>query len=126
MVRSNEETNHDHLWNKKDELAAGISYGEQRKMEIILALASEPRLLLTDEPTAGLAVAEIDNFVHMIRALATDTTLIFTAHDVDVVFDLANRVVVLYFGQIVADGTPEEIQNNQRVREIYLGTEAGS
>lgn len=109
------------LWHKRDELAASISYGEQRKMEIILALSSKPKVLLMDEPTVGLASAEIHDFINMIRALATDTTLIFSAHDMNVVFSLAKRVVVLYFGEIVAEGTPEQIQGNQRVREIYLG-----
>jgi len=111
------------LWDKKDELAAGISYGEQRKMEIILALASKPKLLLMDEPTSGLAPAEIDGFIRMVKTLAAGTTLVFAAHDMDVVFDLAHRVIVLYYGQIIAEGTPEQIQGNRKVKEIYLGVE---
>jgi branched-chain amino acid transport system ATP-binding protein len=109
------------LGHKKDELAASISYGEQRKMEIILALASKPKVLLMDEPTVGLASSEIHDFINMIKALAGGTTLLFSAHDMNVVFTLAQRVIVLYFGEIVAQGTPEEIQKNQKVREIYLG-----
>jgi branched-chain amino acid transport system ATP-binding protein len=110
------------LWDKKDEIASSISYGEQRRLEIILALASKPRLLLMDEPTAGLASGEISSFINMIKELAADTTVIFAAHDMDVVFNLAQRVVVLYFGRIIAEGTPEQIQVNQEVKEIYLGT----
>jgi len=111
------------LWDKRNELAAGISYGEQRKMETILALASKPKLLLMDEPTTGLAPDEIDDFIKMLKALAAGTTLVFAAHDMDVVFDLAHRVIVLYFGQIIAEGTPEQIQGNPKVKEIYLGVE---
>ena len=111
------------LWAKKDELAAGISYGEQRKMETILALASKPKVLLMDEPTTGLAPTEIDDFISMVKTLAAGTTLVFAAHDMDVVFGLAHRVIVLYFGQIIAEGTPKQIQGNRKVREIYLGIE---
>lgn len=114
------------LWDKKDELAAGISYGEQRKLEIVLSMASKPKVLLMDEPTSGLAPAEIDEFINMLKALAAGTTLVFAAHDMDVVFDLAHRVIVLYFGQIIAEGTPQQIQSNPKVREIYLGTDKGA
>lgn len=111
------------LWEKRDDLACAISYGEQRKIEIALSLASEPRLLLLDEPSAGLATAEIPDFINMIKMLAKDITLVFSAHDMDVVFGLADRVVVLYYGQFIAQGTPEETKANQMVREIYLGVE---
>jgi branched-chain amino acid transport system ATP-binding protein len=111
------------LWEKKDEPAKSISYGEQRKLEIVLSLASESRLLLLDEPTAGLSIAEVPVFVNTIKTLATGTTVLFTSHDMDVVFALAHRVVVLYYGQIIAKGTPEEIRGNLKVREIYLGIE---
>jgi branched-chain amino acid transport system ATP-binding protein len=111
------------LFEKRRDLVRNVSYGEQRELEIILSLASEPKLLLLDEPTAGLAIAEVAGFTNMIKTLAKDTATVFTAHDMDVVFDLADRVLVLYFGQIIAQGTPREIQGNARVREIYLGTE---
>lgn len=111
------------LWEKKDELAKSISYGEQRKLEIVISLALESKLLLLDEPTAGLSIPEVPVFVNTIKALAAGTTVLFTSHDMDVVFALAQRVVVLYYGQIIAQGTPEEIRSNLRVKEIYLGIE---
>lgn len=108
------------LWDKWNEPMKALSYGEQRKAEVILSLASEPRILLLDEPSAGLAVADVSEFVRTIKNLAKGTTLIFVAHDMDTVFNLAQRVVVLYFGQCLADGTCEEIQKNPKVKEIYL------
>jgi len=111
------------LWEKRDSLARTLSYGEQRKLTIAISLASEPKVLLLDEPSVGLDVAEIPGFISMVKGLAADTTTIFSAHDMDVVFDLADRVLVLYSGRIVAEGTPQEIQNNSMVREIYLGVE---
>lgn len=109
------------LWDKRNEPAQAISYGQQRKLEIALSLASKSKLLLLDEPTAGLSIAEIPLFVETIRALAKGTTVLFTSHDMDVVFALASRVIVLYYGQIIAQGTPEEIRCNSKVTEIYLG-----
>lgn len=110
------------LWEAKDKPAKDISYGEQRKLEIVLSLASESKLLLLDEPTAGLSIAEVPVFVRTIKTLARDTTVLFTSHDMDVVFALASRVIVLYFGQIIAQGTPEQIRCDPKVSEIYLGT----
>lgn len=111
------------LWAKRLEPVGGISYGEQRKLEIILGLASKPRLIVLDEPTAGLSLNEIPPFIETIKNLSQGTTVLFTSHDMDVVFGLAERLVVLYFGQIIADGPPEAIQNDAKVREIYLGVE---
>lgn len=110
------------LWGAKDKPVKDISYGEQRKLEIVLSLASESKLLLLDEPTAGLSIAEVPIFVNTIKALARDTTVLFTSHDMDVVFALASRVIVLYFGQMIAEGTPEQIRCDPKVSEIYLGT----
>jgi len=111
------------LWEKREDLVRNIAYGEQRRTEISLSLAAEPKVLLMDEPTAGLAIGEIPDFINMIKSLAKGTTLIFAAHDMDVVFGLAQRVLVLYFGQFIADGTPEEIKIEPKVKAIYLGLE---
>jgi branched-chain amino acid transport system ATP-binding protein len=113
------------LWDKRFEPAGVLSYGEQRQLEILLGLASQPKLLVMDEPTAGLALAEVGPFIATISRLCESAgmTLLFTSHDMDVVFGLADRVVTLYFGQIIAQGTPDEIRVNPKVREIYLGPE---
>lgn len=109
------------LWEKRDGLASHISYGDRRKIEIALSLALEPRVLLMDEPSAGLDLGEIQAFIALIRNLSKDITVLFAAHDMDVVFGLADRVVVLYYGQFIATGTPEAIKNDPKVRAIYLG-----
>lgn len=111
------------LWEKREALIGTLAYGEQRQVEILLALASKPKLLLLDEPSAGLTSGETTNLIDMIRNLIGDTTVFFCAHDLDLVFSLAQRVMVLYYGQIIAQGTPEEIQNDSKVRQIYLGVE---
>jgi branched-chain amino acid transport system ATP-binding protein len=108
---------------KKDELTCEMSHGGQRKLEIAMGLASEPKILLLDEPSAGLDLGEIADFIKLIKTLAKNTTVLFSAHDMDVVFGLAHRVVVLYGGEFIADGTVSEIQANPKVEEIYLGIE---
>lgn len=111
------------LWDRRLEAVSTLSYGEQRLVEIVLALASEPRIVLLDEPTAGLPTAEAALFADMIRSLLKKTTLVFCAHDMDLVFNLADKIMVLYFGKIMAQGTCEEIRSNPKVQEIYLGSE---
>lgn len=109
------------LWERKDELVHAISYGEQRKLEIALSLASEPKLLLLDEPSSGLTAAESADIINTIHNLEADITVIFVAHDMDLVFGVARRIIVLHYGEIIVEGTPEEIQNNSKVKEIYMG-----
>lgn len=111
------------LWGEKESPVTALGHGQQRQVEIILAIASKPRLLLLDEPSAGLTSGETGSLIHMIRNLMGDTTVFFCAHDLDLVFSLADRVIVLYYGQTIVQGTPREVQTDPRVREIYLGIE---
>jgi branched-chain amino acid transport system ATP-binding protein len=111
------------LWEKRDFVTKELSYGDQRRLELLLSLASKPKLMLLDEPTAGLSPAETSNFITMIQSLGRDITLIVVEHDMDVVFDLADRITVLHYGQVIAEGTKEEIKADPKVREIYLGVE---
>jgi branched-chain amino acid transport system ATP-binding protein len=111
------------LWNKRYAPVSTLSHGEQRQVEILLALASKAKLLLMDEPSAGLTTGETVELIKIIQSLAGDITVFFCGHDMDLVFGLADRVMVLYGGQIIADGTREEIQTDPRVSEVYLGTE---
>lgn len=114
------------LWDKRDELVQNLAYGEQRRLEITLSIASEPRLLLLDEPSCGLTPSEGIDMINLIRELRKNITIIMVAHDMDLVFGLAERIIVLNYGEIVADGTPAEIQANEMVRKIYLGIEEGT
>jgi branched-chain amino acid transport system ATP-binding protein len=109
------------LWEKKEALVKNLSYGEQRQIEVILALATKPRLLLLDEPTAGLSAAESASMASFIKDLSREITVILIEHDMDVAFEIADRISVLYFGSVLAEGRPEEIKGNQRVTEVYLG-----
>jgi len=100
-----------------------LSYGEQRQLELILALAARPRVLLLDEPTAGLSPAETASVATMIRRFPRDVTVLLIEHDMDVALALADRVVVLYQGRVLAEGTQDEMRKDPRVAEIYLGTD---
>jgi branched-chain amino acid transport system ATP-binding protein len=99
-----------------------LSYGEQRQVELILALAARPRVLLLDEPTAGLSPAETATVATTIRRFPRDVTVLFIEHDMDVALDLADRVLVMHQGRVLAAGRPEEIRRDPRVAEIYLGS----
>lgn len=111
------------LWEKRNDQVHAISYGDQRKLEIALGLASEPRLLLLDEPSTGLTSAERADVTSRIRNLGADITVIVATHDMDLAFGVAQRIIVLHHGEIVTVGTPEEIRADPKTREIYLGEE---
>ncbi len=105
-----------------DELAANLSHGAQRNLEIAIALATEPRLLCLDEPTAGMSVTETHATVELIRRIAADLTILIVEHDMEVVMGLARTITVLHYGEVLAEGTPADIQANPRVQEVYLKT----
>ena len=107
---------------KADELAANLSHGEQRNLEIGIALATEPQLLCLDEPTAGMSAAETHGTMELVRRIAKNLTTVIVEHDMQVVMELCDRITVLHYGEILADGTPKEIQDNARVQEVYLKT----
>jgi branched-chain amino acid transport system ATP-binding protein len=111
------------LWEMADVSARTISYGEQRKLEIALSLASDAKLLLLDEPSAGLTSAEGADVIEMIRKLGPEITVIMVAHDMDLVYGMARRILVLHYGEVIADGNPDEIQSDERVKQIYMGLE---
>ena len=109
------------LWEKKGILLKNLSYGEQRQIEVIMALATKPRLLLLDEPTAGLSPAETALVTSIIKGLPREITTILIEHDMDVAFEIAEKITVLHFGSILAEGSLAEIKGNPKVTEIYLG-----
>ena len=104
-----------------DTVASELSHGELRELEVLLALALKPRVLLLDEPAAGLSPAERLNIQALLKALPEDLTLLMIEHDMDVLRGVVDRVAVLNFGTLVMQGTMAEVQGNQRVRELYLG-----
>ena len=101
--------------------AAHLSHGEKRHLEIGIALASDPALLLLDEPTAGMSPEETDETMVLIRELARGRTVVLVEHKMKLVMGISDRVTVLHQGAVLADGTPEEIRANQLVQETYLG-----
>jgi len=102
--------------------AARLSYGEQRQLEIGVALATSPKLLLLDEPTAGMSPEETQRMTRLLAALPRDITMLIIEHDMDVVFSLADRITVLHYGEVLADGAPDAVRADPRVYEVYLGT----
>ena len=110
------------LREQEDELAANLSHGAQRNLEIGIALATEPQLLCLDEPTAGMSVSETRTTVELVRRIAKDLTVVIVEHDMEVVMGLAKTITVLHYGEVLAEGTPAQIQANPRVQEVYLKT----
>ncbi len=104
-----------------DKIAGTLSYGHQRILEIAMGIALEPKLLILDEPTQGLSESEIAHFKSFIKKISKQTTIMLIEHNMNVVMDLAERMTVLNFGEILAQGTPKEISKNQDVQNVYLG-----
>ena len=114
------------LWDLRDEIVSSLAYGQQRKLEIALSLASNPELLLLDEPSCGLTTTESADITKRIKALGTKITVLMIAHDMDLVFGVAERVILLHYGQIACEGTCDEIRSNQLVKDIYMGSHKAS
>jgi len=110
------------LWEKRDETVSWLAYGEQRKLEMGLSLASGPKLLLLDEPSCGLTPTESADITSRIRELGSKITVLMIAHDMDLVFGVAERIILLHFGEISCEGTCDEIRANQTVKDIYMGS----
>ncbi len=110
------------LRGKAEVLAANLSHGEQRNLEIGIALATEPELLCLDEPTAGMSAAETRDAMELVRRIAKNLTILIVEHDMQVVMELAHRITVFHYGEVLAEGTPAEIQRNPKVLEVYLKT----
>ncbi|WP_248963839.1 ABC transporter ATP-binding protein [Sphaerisporangium perillae] len=102
--------------------AAALSHGERRQLEVAMVLASQPSLVMFDEPTAGMSAAETERFADLVERLPDDLTLLIVEHDLDVVFRLADRVTVLHLGRVLASGAPEQVRADNAVRSAYLGS----
>jgi branched-chain amino acid transport system ATP-binding protein len=107
---------------RKDTEVRYLSHGEQRQLEIVLGLASDPKILLLDEPAAGLSSGESAEMAEFLDRLDPNLAILLIEHDMDVVFDFADEISVLHFGEVLETGTSEAIKNSQKVQEIYLGT----
>ena len=109
------------LAERRDAPVRHLSYGQQRALEVALALATAPQVLLLDEPTAGMSPAETAEMVRLIEALPRTLTLLIVEHDMDVVFSLADRIMVLHYGEVLAEGNLEVVRKDPQVQQIYLG-----
>ena len=106
---------------RKDVEVRNLSHGEQRQLEIVLGLASDPKILLLDEPAAGLSSGESSEMVQFLARLDPSLAILLIEHDMDVVFDVANHISVLHFGEVLETGPTEDIRKSAKVQEIYLG-----
>ena len=109
-------------WDRRQVEVRHLSHGEQRQIEIVLALGSNPKLLLLDEPAAGLSTGESHEMAAFLRRLDPDLAILMIEHDMDVAFTVVDSIAVLHYGEIVEEGSTEQIRSSQRVQEIYLGT----
>jgi len=108
------------------DVVGALSHGERRQLEVALVLACNPRIVLFDEPTAGMSAAETARFAELIESLPADLTVVIVEHDLDLVFRLAGRISVLAAGAVIAEGTPEHVRADEAVRDAYLGTSRSS
>ena len=104
--------------------AKNLGYGDQRVLEVAIAMAGNPQILFLDEPTAGMSPAETNHISELIRGLAEDISIVLVEHDMDLVISISDMITVLHYGSIIAEGMPEEIKTHQLVREAYLGKDA--
>ncbi len=111
------------LQKRRDAVAGELSYSEQRSMEIAMTLASDPKVILLDEPMAGMSHEETDYTVELIKSVTQGRSLLIVEHDMNVVFSLCDRISVLVYGEVIATGSPDDIRNNHKVKEAYLGEE---
>jgi branched-chain amino acid transport system ATP-binding protein len=113
------------LYGKRDLPAHALSHGEQRHLEMAMALATDPEVLLLDEPTAGMSAEEIQSTMKLLQEVARERTVVIVEHRMPVIMNLCQRITVLHFGRILAEGTPEEIQASEEVQAVYLGRARG-
>ncbi|HUL31654.1 MAG TPA: ABC transporter ATP-binding protein [Thermodesulfobacteriota bacterium] len=111
------------LWLKRGSVVSDLSHGEQKRLEIAMSLALGPKLLLLDEPSAGLTTGESGDVAAILRSLGRTITILIVAHDMDLVFGIADHILVLHYGEVLCRGTPNDVQCNAKVREIYMGVE---
>jgi branched-chain amino acid transport system ATP-binding protein len=109
------------LLDVKDDLSQNLSYGDQRKLEIALALGTRPSLLMLDEPTSGMSRYESQSMIELVKELSQRVTIVLIEHDIDFVMSVSDSVLVIHYGRTIAEGTPEEIANNSEVQSVYLG-----
>ena len=114
------------LADKRNALVSGLSHGEKRQLEVGMAVITDPDVMLLDEPASGLSRGERERLIELLQQLGADTTLLLIEHDMDVAFQVAERIFVMADGKPVAMGTPDEIRANERVHDIYLGNEAAA
>ncbi|MBT3350902.1 MAG: ABC transporter ATP-binding protein [Nitrospinaceae bacterium] len=109
------------FWELRDTEVGNLSHGEQRQLEIVLALASDPKVILLDEPSAGLATGESREMATFLKSLDPNIAILIIEHDLDVIFEVASHISVLHYGELLTDGPADQIRNDPQVREIYLG-----
>jgi len=114
------------LWEKRDLVVQHLSHGEQRCLELILGLASDPKIILLDEPTAGLSATETGILTTMIQGFKHDVTTIIVEHNIDALFKVAEHIIVLNYGEVIAAGKKEEVRADAKVRQVYLGADETS